>query len=219
MLRARLAELVLEAFALVVPFERRDIGITSDKLRVSQPGREKGQSILVVYDQTYGSLHLSSKLLEPGVLERVLETSAQLAEYATEAKAALTAHDNILEMQRVVQTLALDARQPFTVPTWQSATAPEPQPGERVRVILEGSHGICLLHGNREMSVSQVYYSPRGGLQYKGRLATDHAWETHLTVVPVEGLQAIPGVSLKGWYDLDLGELIPDADREKAGQS
>ena len=208
--RARLAELVLEAFALVVPFESRDIGITSDKLRVSQPGLEKGQCILVVYDQTYGSLRLSSKLLEPGVLERVFETAAQLAEYATEAESAPPEHDCLLEIQRVLQALALDARQPFTVPTWPSAAAPEPEPGERVRVILEGSHGICLLHGNREMSVSQVYYSPRGGLQYKGRLATDHAWETHLTVVPVEGLQAIPGVSQQGWYDLDLGEVVPD---------
>ncbi|TSA82139.1 DEAD/DEAH box helicase [Deinococcus detaillensis] len=208
--RARLAELVLEAFALVVPFESRDIGITTDKLRVSQPGLEKGQSILVVYDQTYGSLRLSSKLLERGVLERVFETAVQLTEYAVEAEPEAQERGSLLEIRRVLQALADDARQPFTVPTWQAVPLPVAEPGERVRVILAGSHGICLLHGNREMSVSQVYYSPRGGLQYKGRLATDHAWETHLTVVPVEGLQAIPGVSQQGWYDLDLGEVVSE---------
>lgn len=206
--QARVAEFLLEGFRLVVPFESRDIGVTSDRLRVERPGLSKGESILVVYDQTYGSLRLSSKLLTEGVLARVLDMAAQLAGHAIETD---TAADSVLpEVQRVLFQLAREATGPAVAPAWSESVPPLPESGERVRVIQEGSQGICVLHGNREMRIQQVYYSPRGGLQYKGRLSSDNSWETHLTVVPVEGVLPIPGLSVMGWYDLDLGELIAD---------
>ncbi|MGI8746998.1 MAG: DEAD/DEAH box helicase, partial [Deinococcus sp.] len=207
--RARLADFILEAFRMTVPFESRDIGVTTDKLRVDRPGLARGEGVLVVYDQTYGSLRLSAKLLEEGVLVQVLETAALLAGYALDV--ATPAETLILlEVQRLLTHLAQDASGPARTPVWTQAAAPALEAGERVRVIVEGSQGICVVHGNREMNIQQVYYSPRYGLQYKGRLSSDNTWETHQTVVPVEGVQAIPGLSSMGWYDLDLGELIPD---------
>jgi len=206
--RARVADFLLEGFRLVVPFESRDIGITSDRLRVERPGLSKGETILVVYDQTYGSLRLSSKLLDEGVLARALDMAAQLAGHALDAEGSV---DSVLpDVQRVLVQLAREAAGPAVTPAWTETAPPPPVSGERVRVVLEGSQGICVLHSNREMKIHQVYYSPRGGLQYKGRLSSDNSWETHLTVVPTEGVQPIPGLSLMGWYDLDLGELIAD---------
>jgi DEAD/DEAH box helicase domain-containing protein len=161
-----------------------------------------------VYDQTYGSLRLSSKLLAEGVLVRALEMAAQLAGHAVDHD---TSPDSVLpDVQQVLIQLAREAADPAVTPAWTETAPPPPESGERVRVILGDSQGICVLHGNREMKIQQVYYSPRSGLQYKGRLSSDNSWETHLTVVPVEGVLPVPGLSVMGWYDLDLGELIPD---------
>ncbi|WP_221091553.1 DEAD/DEAH box helicase [Deinococcus aquaedulcis] len=204
--KALVAQFVLDAFRMTVPFESRDIGVTTDKLRVERPGLLKGETVLVVYDQTYGSLRLSSKLLSEGVLSQVLDTATLLATHALDAAGAED-HDDLSAVLRVLRSLVWAAARPGVRPVWSQDTAAAPEAGDRVQVILEGSRGICLLHGNREMSIQQVYYSPRAGLQYKGRLATDHTWETHLTVVPVQGVQAIPGVSEMGWYDLELGEI------------
>jgi DEAD/DEAH box helicase domain-containing protein len=67
------AALLYEAFLLKVPFERQDIGFAADRLRVErEPFLRQGQPFLTVYDQTYGSLRLSKRLLEPGALARVL---------------------------------------------------------------------------------------------------------------------------------------------------
>lgn len=207
--RAQVAQFVLEAFRITVPFESRDIGVTTDKLRVERPGLNRGEAILVVYDQTYGSLRLSSKLLAQGVLAQVLETAVGLAAHAL-AAADDEDQADLAAARDALRSLLDAALVPGQAPGWIQGEAPVPEAGDRVRVILEGSRGICLVHGNREMSVQQVYYSPRAGLQYKGRLATDNSWETHLTVVPVGGVQAIPGESLLGWYDLDLGEVVPE---------
>ena len=207
--RALAGQAVLDAFRLTVPFESRDIGVTTDRLRVERPGLPKGQAFMVIYDQTYGSLRLSSKLLGEGVLARVLETAADLAAQA----AALDGEEDagtLARVQLLLRELAREAERPAQTPAWALTAPPVPEAGELERVILEGSKGICTLHGNREMQISQVYYSPRSGLQYKGRLSTDQVWDTCLTVVPVEGVRPIPGVSLLGWYDLDLGVTVAD---------
>ncbi|MCD0168974.1 DEAD/DEAH box helicase [Deinococcus sp. 23YEL01] len=204
--RGHLADLILDAFRLTVPFESREIGVTTDKLRVERPGLPKGDQVIVIYDQTYGSLRLSSRLLGSGVLARVLETAVTLAGHDLNADPV----DEDLHLVRgTLQRLAREATQAAQTPAW-AAAAPPPTDAERVRVLLPGTTGICLLHDHREMRVAQVYYSPRAGLQYKGRLCTDNVWETHLTVVPVGGVQAIPGVSALGWYDLDLGEIVEE---------
>ncbi|SMB81057.1 DEAD/DEAH box helicase [Deinococcus hopiensis] len=205
--RGRLAEIVLDAFQLTVPFESRDIGVTTDKLRVERPGLPKGDGVVVIYDQTYGSLRLSGRLLGDDVLPRVLETAASLAAYDLEMAPD---DEGLMRVHTALQQLALEATRTRRTPAWAETAPPIPEDGERVQVLLEGTTGICLLHDHREMKIAQVYYSPRSGLQYKGRLCTDNAWDTHLTVVPVGGVQAIPGVSELGWYDLDLGEIVAD---------
>lgn len=205
--RGRLAQAVLDAFRLTVPFESRDIGVTTDKLRVERPGLLKGDGVVVIYDQTYGSLRLSSRLLDTGVLKRVLETAVALIAHDLD----LAPDDDALaRVHRVLQHLAHEAGQPARTPAWAELAPPAPDDAERVRVLIEGTTGICVLHDHREMKITQVYYSPRAGLQYKGTLCTDNAWDTHLTVVPVGGVQAIPGVSTLGWYALDLGEVVGD---------
>ena len=205
--RGRLADLILDAFRLTVPFESRDIGVTTDKLRVERPGLPRGDGVVVIYDQTYGSLRLSSRLLGDGVLPRVLETAVTLAAYALEQTPD---EDGLVRVHAALRQLADEATHARQTPAWAELAPPVPVDGERVRVLLEGTTGICLLHDHREMRIVQVYYSPRAGLQYKGKLCTDNAWDTHLTVVPVGGVQAIPGVSELGWYDLELGEIVSD---------
>ncbi|WP_167757943.1 DEAD/DEAH box helicase [Deinococcus fonticola] len=205
--RQRLADLILEAFGIEVPFERRDIGITADRLRLSQPGLDKGAYVLVVYDQTYGSLRLSARLMEDGVLEKVLGTAAQLAQFTCQQAETGAERDAAAQFAGALTDLYRASQLTPHIPAWSQSQPETPPPGELVQVIVPGSQGICVLHDNREMNIQDLYYHPRKGLHYKGRLITDSRWDTSFTVVPVEGVQPIPGVSELGWYDLDLGEL------------
>ena len=78
-----LAEAVFEAFLLNVPFDRGDIGWAADTFRQGRPPAfAENQPFLVIFDQTYGSLRLSARLLEPDVLAKVLVKAARLAEDA-----------------------------------------------------------------------------------------------------------------------------------------
>jgi DEAD/DEAH box helicase domain-containing protein len=200
-----LAKLLYEAFGMTIPFERQDINFAADKHRVAHAPIAEGSPFIVIYDQTYGSLHLSGRLCQDAHLQLVLKACSDLVKNeqslsdAVETTAAL---NDIL-------ACAQKQRQPLML----SAGSAEVQAGNaaRVRVIMPGSRGIGVRRNNEEFVVERVLYHPRvNGLAYRGRYQSTTN-ETVAEIVPVEGLVEIPGESQMGYYYYDLGELIVSA--------
>jgi DEAD/DEAH box helicase domain-containing protein len=199
--REMLAKILFEAFLIEVPFERQDVRFAADQYRVSRGTLTEGQRFLCVYDQTYGSLRLTSRLMEPEILRGVLEKALDVAQ-----------HDDTFEVdQETVDVLDALLKSAAESPEEVHISEDDNLPPENSRVvIMPGSVGLYPDYNNEEFRVDDVKYTPKG-LIYKGkRLSQQGARFEEITVtVPVDRIVAIEGRSEFGCYDLDTGEIIP----------
>jgi hypothetical protein len=87
----RIGELPLRGVPDKEPFERQDIAIACDRHRASHGHIAEGARFVAVFDQTYGSLRLSGRLMEDGVLREVLENA--LRDVAAMVEVHVPEHD------------------------------------------------------------------------------------------------------------------------------
>src|SRR5205814_6945698 len=73
-----LAQLMFEGFLMMIPFERRDIAVAVDKHRVNRSPISEGQRFIALYDQTYGSLRLSGRILDGNIIREVINRTMVL---------------------------------------------------------------------------------------------------------------------------------------------
>ena len=196
--RDLLASLLFEAFLLTVPFERSDVSFAVDKLRTGWDKIEKDTRFLSVYDSTYGSLRLSGKMLEADVLRGALHHLSDLA-----------SSQEIDEMTKsAALAIGREADRDIIV-LGETDYVASGGAEAKVQVIMPGSYGLHLLHGNQPFYVHRVYWNPKENCMfYKGKLESMLNPEDAL-LSPIERVQPIPGESQVGWYDLESGELDP----------
>lgn len=200
--RERLGELLFEAFLMQIPFERMDLHFGSDSIRANREPFVEGDRFLCVYDQTYGSLRLTSRLLEPDVLFGTFEKALEIAQ-----------NDPAFSLQpatmRLLETMLCELQVEPSVQTVQG-TIPEAQSDNLVPVIMPGSIGLSLEHNNEEFRVENIVFTP-SGLRYRGRRAGQMRakFDDVMITMPVAAIQAIPDVSETGFYDLETGEIVP----------
>ncbi len=197
-----LAELVYEAFLLLVPFDRQDIGWAADTFRQSRPPViAEGQPFLVVFDQIYGSLRLSSRLLEPGLLGRVLLEASLLA-----------ATQNVVNMNpasRIAlgEMCAVALEQPLCRLGFGEIEIELPEGMERI--IMPQSKGL-LLRSSEEFRVLRIVQMP-GGLSYEG-IPSSLEGSGAATMPLLMDVAEIPGESQVGCYDPSTGKIEPLAE-------
>jgi DEAD/DEAH box helicase domain-containing protein len=68
---------------MLIPFERQDINHAADKFRIKKRPIEEGNRFIAVFDQTYGSLRLTSRIMEKNILREVLIETRNLATNVT----------------------------------------------------------------------------------------------------------------------------------------
>ncbi len=205
-----LAQWVYECFLMEIPFERQDINWATGKLKVTRGPLTEGTRFIAIYDQTYGSLRLSGRLLDPGVAAEIFTKAAELARegmllegLSKEAVSCLGELASSVQIGHIEDLADLAAREVAA----EAERVAEEGTGERVRIILPGSVGLDRLNGNEEFHVEGVFYSPRDGkLRYRGRHESDLDPTVKVTV-PVENINPVPGESRLGWYDMATGEI------------
>ena len=199
-----IANLFHEAFLMMVPFERQDIGVAVDKHRTPREGIAQGSKFIALHDQTYGSLRLSGRVLEEQWLSKTLVKSVELCR----SQELLLNQVNTLEALEALRDAASQAEgpKPFDV---NSATASAPE--DCVRIILPGSRGIKIDQGAaEEFEVEAVFYHPSfSGLSYRGKRYSMKG-EANKSVIPITALEEVPGESLMGYYDYNTGEIVPE---------
>lgn len=204
-----LASMVYEAFMLLIPFERQDIGFAPDHFRVSRladsgaPIIEQGQSFLAIYDQIYGSLRLTSRLLGPAMLGQVLVEAALLASRQAALPGGQATLAALIEMARAA------VHQPRETLVFGETAAPEMRDPERwERVVMPGSKGL-MVRTNEEFRVMRILNTPMG-ISYEGTPASMEG--SGASVMPLlTDVAEVPGESQVGWYDLQTGEVEPAA--------
>jgi len=198
-----IANLLFEAFLMIIPFERRDIHFANDKHRTKSWTINEGDKFVCIYDQTYGSLRLSSRILDEAILNKVVEKAVELAQ-----------HDESLDINP--ETIeALDelftslCESPVDI-SLNSGTSHSIDTSRFVKVILPGSKGLDLEKNNEEFFVEGVFYSPfLKGLAYRGKHLSEKSPKfSNVTIsIPINYLKEIPGESKFGLYDFKTGEV------------
>jgi DEAD/DEAH box helicase domain-containing protein len=203
------ARLLLESFLSIVPFEHRDVNASSGTLRRANPYAPQGSPFLCVYDATFGSLHLSSRLLEPEVLHKVgmllsqtdsqslSEDSSEVLDDATVRIACLLGGE--LCQKQLPMSIQLPAEPD------QSST-----PDRYVSIILPGSCGLSPSLNEERFIVSGVRFVPSVNcLCYTGHHESEvNVAEDTTIYMPVSRVEQIPGISKMGFYDLESGAVL-----------
>ena len=198
-----IANLLFEAFLMVIPFERRDIHFANDKHRVKSGAINKGDRFVCIYDQTYGSLRLSGRILEEQTLKQVVEKAIELAQH-NEGLDINSKTINALE--QILASLS----QPPTDISFESGEPFQIETNRFQKVIMPGSKGLDIRRNNEEFFVEGVFFSPSlKGLAYRGKHLSERTpkFNDVRISIPIDSLKEIPGESKFGLYDLETGEL------------
>jgi DEAD/DEAH box helicase domain-containing protein len=196
-----IARLVFEALLMAAPYERQDLDGACDKIRADTMLLPTGSRFVAVHDQTYGSLRLSGRLMDPALLRQVFSIAHELAAAAepnTISPAVLHALGVTLRASHAdCRPLVLGAADPIP-----------PELADLPRVVAPGSKGLNVRRGNAEFEVERVIYSPRfQSLAYVGRHLTGRQVEGQTETIRADDLVEIPGESTMGYYDYDTGEV------------
>lgn len=203
-----LAEILYEAFFMVIPFERQDIHYGSDKHRAEREGFHKEGKFISIFDQTYGSLRLTRRFLDQHVIEKVFAYALDIAENDPR----YTPYQEEID---VLKCIKMDVKNPAeklvitnedTLPVDENLT----------RVILPDSVGLNIKKDNEEFLIEGIFYHPKNGLYYRGRhlSQTSKRWtgkteqgRPPVITVPISNLREIPGESKMGFYNYETGEV------------
>lgn len=193
------SEFVYEAFLSLLPFERQDVGTAADKHRSDRDFVSRGQVFIALHDQTYGSLRLSSRILDDDFLPRVLLRTRELVD-ASDLREADPLTASALD---AFTSEAHSEVQPIRLEGGMVTTG---QIGKVIPVILPGSRGLDIRHNNKEFVVTKIFFSPTlQSVAYRGRHETSS--EDVVDIVAVDWLVPIPGESRLGTYDSETGDL------------
>jgi len=193
--------LLFEAFLMELPFDRTDINVAWDKHRVSALGVTEGERFVAIYDQTYGSLRLTSRLTEPALFLAVCSRATDLAQ-DYESDGGPPNEETVAALDELARQARVEPRLQGATGVGSLATSDD---GTAQRVVMPGSAGLNTLRDNEEFEVAAVVYTPRG-LAYRGRRMSNLKDDV-VDVLPAAALVEIPGVSRMGLYDLDTGCL------------
>lgn len=201
--RGLLAEILFEAFLLQVALERQDIHSGTDRFRISHGALKEGRHFLCVYDQTYGSLRLTNRLMEPATMRGVMEKALDIAENDS----AFGVDDENLSAIRDLRSASMNL--PITEELSETADLP---PENCVQVIAPGSVGLCPDYHNEEFYVDTAIYTPRG-LVYRGKRQSQQArrFKPVTVTIPSDRIVPIEGRSELAWYDFETGEITHQA--------
>lgn len=199
---SRLATLLFESFLMLVPFDRQDVHMGYDTHRLQSEAFGPDDSFLAIYDQTYGSLRLTGRLMDVEMIPQLLNKAIDIVQHDDELEMNPDTSDALRQMRA---SLAHPLER-VVVGTSPVVTATHLEP-----VILPGSVGLNISRENEEFLVdSVVFHTELKRLMYKGKHLSQQQAKSHQGVVvtiPVKHIQAIPGESQTGFYNYETGQL------------
>jgi len=201
-----IANYLFETFLMVIPFERRDLQYGTDKHRLQQGPINVDDRFVCVYDQTYGSLRLSGRILETNTLNHMMDQLQVIMSLKIRDGSLEKDSPTVNALMHITKCLS-QAEEPFS---FESNVMPLPEGDRFIKVIKPGSKGLDIKKDNEEFFVEAVFYSPvMQGIGYRGKHHSDgRADRSGVAIsIPYASLTEIPGESQFALYDLETGEL------------
>ena len=196
------AEIMFEAFLITIPFDRQDVGFGYDKHRKERPFIEKDSRFFSIFDQTYGSLRLTSSLLNQNNLTKIIDKALVLA---LNEEHFQVNDETIKIIEKIITCLQA---KPEIINTDQSQYD-EIDVSEVI--IMPKSKGLFINNSNEEFLIRDVFYNPKQSkLMYRGNTLSElenNADSSLVHIIPVSEVLEIPGVSKLGQYNYDTGEI------------
>jgi DEAD/DEAH box helicase domain-containing protein len=197
-----LSEILFEAFLMTIPFERQDVSFGSDKHRKERELFSEGSRFISIFDQTYGSLRLTSRLMDSDIISTVLETALKIAE--NEKRYEL--NKQTLEAIREINTSLSNNIQKMVIEEDIPSI-----PDDFEKILLPGSIGLNQKRQNEEFKVDAVFFSrDMNSLAYRGRHLSQQTIkfaDCEITV-PIKNIVEVPGESNIGYYNYVTGGII-----------
>jgi DEAD/DEAH box helicase domain-containing protein len=195
------AELIFEAFLSVIPLERRDLNFATGRYYTNNHAGKNSERFICIYDQTYGSLRLSSRLAEPEILRLVIEEAIKIAPFHKGLETDNAVFGCLNKLKEAVNGELKSAKKVYG--------NAEDNLENAVKIIAPGSSGIYPPSGGEEYFVESIFFSPATQkLMYRGKLKSELQNETKLrTSVPVDAVAFVPGFSRLAWYNLETGDI------------
>lgn len=196
----QVADILLEAFLLEAPIERVDVASGTNTIKRGPPALA-GRRFIAIYDQTYGSLRLSSQLTQPATLRNCLRVALKMSLNREDALPYVS------EALNVLLECANTDPTPLSVGLNRGVLSGGARLG--ASVIVPGQKGLLITGGGSEFLVERVFYTPEG-LTYKGRRIDDPGTEVD-DFVPASSVVPIPGETEMGVYNSATGDVIPES--------
>ena len=195
-----LAELLYESFLMIIPFERRDINYAMDKFRVPRGPITEKNNFIALYDQTYGSLRLSGRILEEDILKK---TFCKMMEICRNKDMNLNIKIDT-KLILIIETLYKDLlEKPLKIPFDLPPRKVEEEKFEKI--IMPGSKGIDIINNNEEFEVESIFFHPAKGLCYRGKHFSLKIAPN--TPIPIEQIKEVPDQSKIGFYNYETGDI------------
>ncbi|WP_053958970.1 DEAD/DEAH box helicase [Sulfobacillus thermosulfidooxidans] len=199
-----LASLLFEGFLMTIPFERQDIGYGSGRHRREANRIGLNDRFIALFDQTYGSLRLSSRLMDTDVFGKLLENCVAIIETDYDG---LYPQD-LLGLVDLFYKEFLKPRQKYS-PYAQNTLLLDNEPN-RIRVIAPGSMGLALGKSNQEVIIQDIFFHPLKKLSYRVDYPNDPP--NHLNPPDIiwsfDEVIPIDGISEFVYYDMNTGQVI-----------
>ena len=163
----------------------------------------EGDKFICIYDQTYGSLRLSGRILEKDVFKLIWNKSVELAQNDENLGINL---ETIEILKQINNHLLLESPINLSFETEQITNL---DTNRCIKVIIPGSKGLDVKKDNEEFFVEGVFYSPIfQGIAYRGKyLSQKNSKHDATTSIPIDRLKEIPGESKIGLYNIETGEI------------
>ena len=202
-----IAQLLFEVFLMVIPFERRDVAFSNDKHRRQRGIIKEGDKFASIYDQTYGSLRLSGRILETSVLNNIVDKLEAVIDLSKKDGTVEKGSATLLALEQILNSLS----RPYVDFSFDSETELPSDTDHYVQIIKPGSKGINVKKDNEEFYIDGVFFSPVfNKLAYRGKHISENGqrFDDAVISIPIDFLIEIPGESEVGRYNLGTGEII-----------
>lgn len=196
----KIASLIYEILLLLIPFERRDISFAVDKHRISRGIIQEGAKFIAIYDQTYGSLRLSSCLTDENNLRKIFSKLIEIINEKLELNEEDLKSQNLNAIKILNECVLIEPK----ILSFDDQILIE-ENDEKVKIIMPGSKGLNINRANEEFTVKDIFYHPKEGLCYRGIHISDG--DKAEIIVPRRAIIEIPGESQIGLYNMNTGTI------------